>query len=170
MQVPLQNENDPGLLTQKPARALTAKSLFMGLFLLLMWTLLIGWSVPDEAIRGQQLILLGGFGAIFTLFLLKLISDFFPFKRRPTPAEYTFVFAMLIVGIPSACLGRIALESAIGNHVFNRVEAGEKGLVPDFWAPNPHIGYVPLLDTLDARCPYVELPPQRRRFSQAQSS
>jgi hypothetical protein len=151
---------DISSLKQEPLQALTAKSLSLGLLLLFIWTVLVGWSIPDEAVRNQQLILLGGFGAIFTIFLLKLICDFFPFKRRPTPAEYSFIFAMLIVGIPSASLGRIALESAIGNHVFSRVEGGEKGLVPDLWAPNPHIGYVPLLDAPDARCPYVEIPPK----------
>lgn len=144
------------------APALTKRSLALGLPLLLLWIFLLAFAEPHEALRDQHLLLVGGFGAIFTLFALKLFADFLPEDRRPTGAEYTFIFALLLAGIPTAAMGRLSLESAIVNHFTNKskVEAGERALVPDFWAPNPHIGPVPRIEPPDGRCPYLELPPE----------
>ncbi|MBI3831149.1 MAG: hypothetical protein HY291_16640 [Planctomycetes bacterium] len=139
--------------------ALTRKSLALGLPSLLFWIVLIGWSLPNESLNQQHLILIAGFGAIFSLFALKYAADFLPERLRPNPAEMTFVFALLLAGIPAAVLGRMTLESAIANHFLESVEGGRRGIVPDLWAPNPHLGLVLKLNPPDARCPYVELPP-----------
>ena len=47
----------------------------------------------------------------------------------------------------------------MANHVMQDAVSGPRGFIPDFWAPNPHIGPPPRLDPPDARCPYLELPP-----------
>jgi len=139
-------------------RALTLKSLAFGLPLLIAWIQLISWALPSDHLNQQQLLLVSGFGAVFTLFVLKYVLDFFGEVWRPNPAEMTFIFALLLAGIPSTIMGRLALESAVANHFLDSVDGGRDGIVPDLWAPNPHLGVALKLDPPDARCPFIYLP------------
>jgi hypothetical protein len=138
--------------------ALTARSLAVGLPLLLLWIVMASWSMPTNGLEPQHLLLVSGFGALLTLFGVKFMADFLPLRWRPSPAEMTFVFAMVLAGIPATVMGRLAIESAMANHCVEGLENGRRGMIPDFWAPNPHIGMVPKLDPPDPRCPYLELP------------
>ena len=140
-------------------RALTKKSLLLGLPLLLLWICLVSWALPHDGLLQQQLILLAGFGALFSLFFLKFLVDFLPARLRPSGAEMTFVYALLLCGIPAAVMGRLALESAMANHVMQSVVSGPRGFIPISGRPDPHIGPAPRLDPPDVRCPYLELPP-----------
>ncbi|MFH0938947.1 MAG: DUF6785 family protein [Planctomycetota bacterium] len=140
------------------ASALTKKSLAIGLPLLLLWIFIISFALPNDNLLQQQLLLVSGFGAILSLFLLKFLVDFLPSRHRLNAAEMTFIYAMLIAGLPATVMGRLAIESAVANHCLEDLSSGERGFIPDFWAPNPHIGLTPRLDPPDARCPYLELP------------
>ena len=59
-------------------RALTNKSLLLGLPLLLLWIFLVSWALPHDGLVQQQLILLAGFGALFSLFFLSSWRTFCP--------------------------------------------------------------------------------------------
>ncbi len=154
-----ETSSEPTALPASPApRALTLRSLLIGLPLLLLWVFLVSWSLPNDSLTQQHLLMVAGFGALFTLFALKFGCDFFPEHMRPTAPEYAFVFALVLAAVPCAVMGRMTLESAVAHHFLEQCEGGRKGIVPDVWAPNPHLGLLPKLNPPDARCPYVELP------------
>ena len=55
----------------------------------------------NGTLEHQQLLMFTGFGAIFSIFALKFMVDFLPLSWRPTAAEMTFVYALLLSGIPA---------------------------------------------------------------------
>ncbi|MGH7143824.1 MAG: hypothetical protein ACREJ2_06750, partial [Planctomycetota bacterium] len=116
----------------------------LGLLLLCPWVLLVNGMYMSSAFRLQQLVLLMSFGALLTFFLLKYIFDFLPAAWQLRPPEIAVLYTMLLIGIPSAMLGRLALESAAVAHMADVDSdlAGRKGFVPPNWAPQGHVRMV----------------------------
>ncbi|HTL51902.1 MAG TPA: hypothetical protein VL860_04915, partial [Planctomycetota bacterium] len=119
----------------------TLRAVSLGFVLLLAWIFVINSSYPDNFYRLQQLIMLMGFGALLTMFFVKFLLGLLPAEMRLRPPETAVFFTMLLIGIPSSMLGRLALESAYVNHLFeigdNR--SGQLGFVPAHWAPEAHV-------------------------------
>lgn len=124
-----------------PNQGFTLRAVGFGLAVLTLWVFLLNTMYPDNSFRLQQIILLMGFGALLTMFLTKAVFDYLPESWQLLSAEKAVFYTILLIGIPSAMLGRLALESAAVNHMgeVGGSAAGESGFVPPHWAPQGHV-------------------------------
>jgi len=92
-------------------RGLTTRAMLIGLGLVVAWLAYDCTLVVDAAIASVENLYLIGFGAAFTLFVVKAVNNRFDESRRLSAGELTVVYAMVAFAVPWGILLRGALEA-----------------------------------------------------------
>ena len=92
------------------------KALVIGAILVSFWVIVLCYFVHYGGTRQQQLILIGGFGAMLTGFAWNKVARFLRLRRLELRGgELVIVYAMLLSAIPLCALFRGAIESGVRN-------------------------------------------------------
>jgi len=94
-------------------RGLTPRAFAVGLVLVLLWLAFDCTLGNYYALATLDLLILIGFGALFTTFVVTFFNNRLAERRRLTPQELTVIYVMVAVAIPWGALLRGALESPI---------------------------------------------------------
>ena len=92
------------------------KALLIGGGLVCFWVVVLCYFVHNGATAQQQLILIGGFGAMLTGFAWNRLARFLRLKSLELDRdEFVVVYAMLLAAIPLCVVFRGAIESGLRN-------------------------------------------------------
>ena len=107
---------DPESLRPAEKSGNLRKPLLIGCVLVAFWIIVLCYFVHYGGALQQQLILVGGFGAMLTGFAWNKLARFMGLKRLELRRdEFALVYAMLLTAIPLCMLYRGAIESGLRN-------------------------------------------------------
>ncbi len=120
----------------QPSRGLTPRAIIIGLVLVIAWAIYDCTLAVDEALHAIEVLYLIGFGALFTLFVVKMLSGLWPEPRRLSASELVVIFAMVAVAIPWGILIRGAIEAPAKLAIISTGQSDPTpGMLTGLWVP-----------------------------------